>query len=280
MVPETSYQKKLESVLKEIRKGRSDGKPIKSLSELLEKNPELVEKGFYQLEEILQKAEPKAYKPALAAMKIITKKAPSLLSSSSKLVPAITKVIKNHGDILGIQGILEAMEILVSTAKSNMVQLKKAIPLMIDCLGHWNSKIRASSFYILDLISSNNPEYFKGKVDLLKARLNGLNDDERMYAARIIGNIAKTQPDIVEPAYEDLKYLALMHLSNNNVRLEAAYALAKFGKMNKEAIAKILGEVEEEAFDRLIKMDIKDMEIDAKVLLEAIGLKHLLGDSK
>lgn len=288
-----SSKKTINSSIKKIRKGHGSPKHVDSLTNALHEHPELLEDAAFQLIGILQNDKTKSFGLTLDALLNIAEMDPDLLANS---VDVLINLIQTPDDILDINGTLKAMDILSILAANNPELMASAVHPLLKSLNSSNSHIRSASYYILDIIAKPHPEFFSNyTLDLIRS-LHGLNIDERVYAARLIGEVASASPDIVHESYEVLNDLAYKH-PDTKVRQEAYDVLKKIKpeetvETKEEAEEEMLefekdfigmddiasevddfGELADELAERIEGIDF---ETSASEMLKSLGMDHLI----
>jgi len=103
--------------------------------------------------------------------------------------------------------ILTLLEIMLKIYRKYPEKMNTAIPGLFVCLRNIDATVRENAYFILESIAMLHPEFFKDHTKDLNLALGGLNLDERIYACKIIKNIANKDPIIVVDSYESLSYL-------------------------------------------------------------------------
>jgi len=147
-----------------------------------------------------------------------------LVNSTDAFIKIIQMPDDNAIDNNSILIALDILSIIVSVSPELM---QPAVPALLNKMRSSNSQIRSASYYILETISKSYPDFFSNHtLDLIRS-LNGLNIDERIFATKLIGEIAKYSPKVIDDTYDVLNDLASKHPSSE-VRQEAHDVLKKF----------------------------------------------------
>jgi DNA integrity scanning protein DisA with diadenylate cyclase activity len=213
-------RKKAQSIIKKIEKGTASETDIINLSGILKKEPSLVSEIAKSLISILQKFDTKSFKSAISALNVVADTDIGIISDSIDMIARCLQKDLHRGEIL------KALEIMLKIYQKHPEKMKPAIPGLFVCLRNMNVTVRENAYFLLASIAMLHPEFFKGRTKELNLALNGLNLDERIYACKIIKNIADKDSKIVEDAYDILSYLESNHPSRE-LRIEAASAMDK-----------------------------------------------------
>ena len=219
-----SHKKHVDNSINKIRKGHGSQEVVRSLNKTLTEHPELMEDAVCQLMGIIQTDKVENFIYAIEVMLNIAEVEPDLLASSSD---AIIRILEFPEDSLDINYILKTMDILGMIASRYPKLMQPSVKIFLQKLNNSNTHIRSASFYILDLIAKPYPEYFSNyTLDLIRS-LHGLHIDERLYATRLIGDVARISPNLIDESREVLSDLAYKH-PDTMVRQEAHDVLKKF----------------------------------------------------
>ena len=222
-------KKRAQNIIKKIEKGAANEADIASLDEILNKEPSLVAEIAGSLIPLLRKSDTTSFRPAISALNIAADKDIELISGSVDLIAGCLQKDLHAGELL------KALEIILKIYQKHPEKMNIAVPGLLVCLRNINASVRENAYFLLGYISILHPEFFKNNIKELDMALNGLNLDGRIYACKIIKNIAEKDPKIVENAYDALSYLQSNHPSRQ-LRIEAEAALEKL-KIKKEPVA-------------------------------------------
>ncbi|MCZ7357702.1 MAG: diadenylate cyclase [Candidatus Methanoperedens sp.] len=227
-------KKKAQSIIRKIERGTASGTDIINLSEILNKEPSLVPETAGSLISILKKFDTISFKSAISALNVVADKDTGIISDSVNLIASCLQKDLHTGEIL------KTLEIMHKIYQKHPEKMNIAVPGLLLSLRNMNVTVRENAYYLLGSIAILHPEFFKGHTRELNLALNGLNLDERIYACKIIKNIADKDPTIVEDAYDILSYLQSNHPSHE-LRIKAASAMDKL--KIKEEVPKVREDV-------------------------------------
>ncbi|MCL7415931.1 MAG: hypothetical protein M8349_07750 [ANME-2 cluster archaeon] len=291
-----SPKKNVDHNIKKIEKGHGDKKTVDSLKKALNDHPELIEDIAIQLIGIIQTDKKETFSYCLEVLLDIAEIEPELLANSAD---AIIKIIQmSEEDGLDNNSILTALDILSILASGYPQLMEPVVSVLLRKMKNPNSQIRSATYYILDIISKSYPEFYSDHtLDLIRS-LHGLNIDERVYAVRLIGEIARYSPKVIDESYDVLSALANKH-PDTKVRQEALDVLTKF-KMEEKTPELIIDEPEEDllefetdfigideirsededfarmADDLAERIQGIDFESSAVEMLRSLGMDHLI----
>ena len=267
-----SPKKHVANSIKKIGKGNGDRKVIESLNRTLTGHPELMEDAVYQLVGIIQTDKVENFAYVIEVMLNIAEIEVYPLANSSD---AITKILEFPEDRLDINYMLKTMDVLGMIASRYPEMMQLSVKTLLQKLNNPNRQIRSASFYILNSIAKSHPEYFSNyTMDLIRS-LHSPHNDERLYTARLIGDIANIPFNLInemgELAYE---YLDMM------IRQETYNAVKE--PVPEDKITTSI-EVQNESNDfgelaDIVEESIKgiDFEESAAELLKSLGMEHLI----
>ena len=267
-----SPKKHVANSIKKIGKGNGDRKVIESLNRTLTGHPELMEDAVYQLVGIIQTDKVENFAYVIEVMLNIAEIEVYPLANSSD---AITKILEFPEDRLDINYMLKTMDVLGMIASRYPEMMQLSVKTLLQKLNNPNRQIRSASFYILNSIAKSHPKYFSNyTMDLIRS-LHSPHNDERLYTARLIGDIANIPFNLInemgELAYE---YLDMM------IRQETYNAVKE--PVPEDKITTSI-EVQNESNDfgelaDIVEESIKgiDFEESAAELLKSLGMEHLI----
>ncbi len=287
-----SPKKHVANSIKKIRKGHGSQKVVRSLNKTLVEHPELMEDAVYQLMGIIQTDMVENFTYVIDVLLNIAEVEPDLLANSSDV---IIRILEFPEENLDINYILKTMDVLGIIASRYPELMRPSVKILLQKLNNSNSQIRSASFYILDLIAKPYPEYFSNcTLDLIRS-LHGLHIEERLYATRLIGDVARISPNVIDESYDVLNDLAYKH-PDTMVRQEAYDVLKKYKgeetviteepeekllEFEKDFISLIDIQTESNDFGELADVmaeSIKgiDFEESASEMLKSLGMEHLI----
>ena len=278
-----SSKKHVSNSIKKIRKGNGNRKVIESLNRTLTEHPELMEGAVYQLVDIIQADKVENFAYVIEVMLNIAEIEVYPLANSSD---AITKILEFPEDRLDINYMLKTMDVLGMIASRYPKVMQSSVKILLNKLNNPNSQIRSASFYILNLIAKPHPEYFSNyTLDLIRS-LHSSHNDERLYTAKLIGNIASIPSNLIdemgELAYEYLD--TMIRQETHNVEKESKIENKVTAKEpEKERSFINLAETQRESNDSgdladIMAESIKDIDYEesAAALLKSYGMEHLI----
>ncbi|MDF1532745.1 MAG: hypothetical protein P1P72_10595 [ANME-2 cluster archaeon] len=262
----SSPKKTVDNNLTRIEKGQGSKKIVVSLKKALKEDPELIEDTALALIRIIQTDKKETFGYCLEILLNIAETETELLVNS---IDAFIKIIQIPDDnALDINSILIALDILSIIVSVSPDLMQPAVPELLKKMRSSNSQIRSASYYILDTISKSNPEFFSNyTLDLIRS-LNGLNVDERIYAIKLIGEIAQYSPKVIDDSYNVLKDLSSKHPSLE-IRQQAHDVLKKFSV--DEATPEVKTELLEFEKDFIGLNDINSEEMDFAELADDLS---------
>lgn len=216
-------QKQFEKIIKEIKKGNIRESDESSLMQILRDQPLMIPDAIKSLSYIMSKVDQKPYIAACQVLNLIAEEHPDIVSDSLEM---IIELLKYREKELNENEWLPTLELLIKIYHGYPEKIKIAVPGLLTALGNSNPDIRAEAFFLLILIATNNPDYFKDHSKELIRVLSGINIDERINGCKIIGKIAERNPEIVEKTYDLVEDLFLNH-PDNNLRKEAGFTADK-----------------------------------------------------
>jgi DNA integrity scanning protein DisA with diadenylate cyclase activity len=219
-------KKKANSIINNIEKGTASESNIIDLGIILNKEPSLVSEIVSPVISILQNFDKTSLKPAILALNVVADTDTGLISDHVDVIASCLQKDLHTGEILNL------LEIILKIYRIYPEKMSITVPGLFVCLRNIDATVRENAYFILESIAMLHPEFFKGSTKELNLALGGLNLDERIYACKIIKNIANKYPKIVEDSYESLSYLENNHPSRD-LRIEAAAAIDKL-KIKKE----------------------------------------------
>jgi len=246
-----SPQKKVESILKEVEKGKTHGSDTSSLMQILNKQPSMIPEVIRSLASIMAKGDSK---PGISACLVLNRIADERLDEVSDSLEIIMDFLKDRKKELNEYEWIPALELLTKINQQHPQKMGSAVPALLAALGNTNATVKETAYYLLSLIAADNPDFFKDRsIELIKV-LNGLNVDERIHACNIIGIIAEKKPEIVDKTFDLVNDFFLNHPDNN---LRSAAGLAADKMRPKKAVPK-----QPESKVPLVKQEEKRPEIN------------------
>lgn len=284
----TSPKQTVSKTINKIGKGRGSNKLVNSLTRTLNENPGLIRGATYQLVDIIKSEKNTLSGFVFDALLNIAEIDPGPLKNVSE---TLVKIIQHSDDRLDIPSTLKAMDILSIVTIGYPDQMQPYIPVLFNKIHHPSGNVRSASYFMLDTIAKSRPEYFLDYTPDLVKCLHGLNNDERIYGIRLIGEIATDYPDIFDEFCNTLHVLAYNYPSME-VRTAAYDVFHRFKLPEKkdeedlhefekdfigqEDIASDNGDFEMVADELSRRIQGIDFESSAVDLLTSMGMGHLI----
>lgn len=285
MIFYNNFQRKVRNIIRKIEIGSAGESNMSSLCELLEDHTDMIQESIGALNIILVKGNVKAINCAISAL---NKMAEKYIGFEHYSVDVIVNCMQERKNDLHEDGLLKLLEILSKLTQKSPERMKIAVPELFICLENTNPKSREIAHFILSIIAAAHHEFFEGRSREIKRVLNGLYVDERIYACRLLKQLARNDQTIVNDTHDLLEDLRLNH-PDCNLRSEAGFAMDKLNEAirNKSLIVdqppklikpgtpvkdmKVIPE-DFSGLSELVAPNKKDM-ID---LLEGMNLRHLI----
>lgn len=266
-----NFQKKMRNIIRKIENGSAGESNMSSLCELLEDHPDMIQESIGVLNAILIKGDIKAYNSAISALNKLAEKYVGFEHFS---VDVIVNCMQERKNDLRENGLLKILEILSKITQKSPERMKIAVPELFICLENTNPKSREIAHFILSIIAAAHHEFFKGRSKEVIRVLNGLYVDERIYACRLLKQLAQNDQTLVDDTHDLLEDLRLNH-PDCNLRSEAGFAMDKL----KEAIRKNSSGVDRPI--KLIKPEPSKLVKDRKGISDDLsGLSELIAPNK
>lgn len=223
MTSQKNPQKKIESILKEIEKGRTLESETDTLMQILNENHSMIPDVIKSLSIIMGKVDQKPYISACMVMNSI---ADQYLDKVSELFEMTIELLKYREKEINEKEWIPTLELFTKMHQGYPEKMRMVIPGLFTALGNPNASIREAAYYLLAHIATTNHDLFKDRTKEMIRTLNGLNVDERIYACKIIGKVAEKNPLIVAGTFELLEDLFLNH-PDTDLRSEAGFTADK-----------------------------------------------------
>jgi hypothetical protein len=264
MIFSHNVQKKVRTIIKKIENGNASESNIVSLGELLEDHQNLIPESIRALNKIMIEGNVKASHLAICAL---NKMSENYMGLEYYSIYVIISCLMERKNDLHEYRMLEILEILLKITHKYPERMRIAVPELLHCLEDTNAKSRTLSYFMLSILAGAHPEFFKGHSNKIIRVLNGLYVDERIYACRLIKQLAQKDQTMVTDTYDILEDLWLSG-PDGNLRSEAGFAMDTL----KEAVGK--NPSQEEYFSRLRELT-STYDKDLIDILEGVDLKNL-----
>lgn len=223
----SNFQTKVRNIIKKIEHGNASDSNIVYLCELLENHQNMIPESIGALNKIMFQGNIKASQLAIRALNKISENYIGLEYYSIYVIISYMIERKNN---LHDYGMLEILEILLKITQKYPERMRIAVPELLICLENTNEKNRTTSYFMLSILAAAHHEFFKGHTKEIIRVLNGLYVDERIYACRLIKQLAQKDLTMVTDTYDQLEDFWLNSL-DCNLRSEAGFAMDELKKV-------------------------------------------------
>lgn len=262
-------QKKIESILKEVEKGRILETETETLLKILNENPSMIPDVIKSLSVIMGKVDER---PFISACMVLNSIADQYLYNVSELFEMTTELLKFREKEINEKEWIPTLELFTKMHQGYPDKMRAVIPGLFTALGNPNASIREAAYYLLAHIATTNHDLFKDRTNEMIKALSGLNVDERIYACKIIRKVAEKNPLIVAGTFELLEDLFLNH-PETELRSQAGFAADKLRPVcaPKKADASGSSDVSN---DTTMKNEVKIFS-DITSMISVIDKKHI-----
>lgn len=223
MTPQKNPQKKIESILKEVEKGKTLESETDTLMQILNENPSIIPDVIKSLSIVMGKVDQKPY---ISACMVLNSIADQYLDKVSELFEMTIELLKYREKEINEKEWIPTLELFTKIHQGYPEKMRVVIPGLFTALGNPNASIREAAYYLLAHIATTDHDLFKDRTKEMIRALGGLNIDERIYACKIIRILAEKNPLIVSGMFDYLEDLFLNH-PDNDLRSEAGFAADK-----------------------------------------------------
>lgn len=221
MIFSKNSQKKIQNIIKKIENGNASESNIASLCELLENHQNMIPESIRKLNKIMIKGNIKESHLAICALNKLSE---NYIGLEYYSIYALINCIMERKNDIHEYGILKILEILLKITQKYPERLRIAVPELLNCLENMNPLSRTISYFMLSILAVTHPEFFNGHSKEIIRVLNGLYVDERIYACKLIKQLAQKDQTIITDTYDILE--DLWHNSLDcNLRSEAGFAV-------------------------------------------------------
>jgi len=192
----SSPEKQATKAIIKAGEGRGNKKLVDSLIKNLSDHPELVKGTASGLLKIIRARRIEAYGFCVDVLLNIAKTRPEVLIGSSE---TIVLLIRMSADSHDANTTLKAMDILNVLITQRNELMQHVVSVLINRLNDRDNHIRLLAYQMLDDIATVHPEFFSEyTVDLIRS-MHSVNDDEQIYAGKLLRKVARTSSNIIPP---------------------------------------------------------------------------------
>lgn len=184
-----SPDKQAIKAIKKIGEGRGNKKLVDSLIKNISAHPELIRGTASGLLKIIKARKIETYGFCVDVLLNIARTKPEVLIRSSE---TIILLIRMSADSHDANTTLKAMDILNILISHRNELMQPVVPVLLKRLNDRDNHIRLLAYQMLDDIGTVHPEFFSEyTVDLIRS-MHSVNDDEQIYAAKLLRKVAST----------------------------------------------------------------------------------------
>jgi len=189
-----SPDKQAIKAIKKIGEGRGNKKLVDSLIKNINDHPELIRGTASGLLKIIKARKIETYGFCVDVLLNIAKTKPEVLIRSSE---TIILLIRMSADSHDANTTLKAMDILNVLISHRNELMQPVVPVLLKRLNDGDNHIRLLAYQMLDDIGTVHPEFFSEyTVDLIRS-IHSANDDEQIYAAKLLRKVASTSSNLI-----------------------------------------------------------------------------------
>jgi predicted regulator of Ras-like GTPase activity (Roadblock/LC7/MglB family) len=189
-----SPDKQAIKAIKKIGEGRGNKKLVDSLIKNINAHPELIRGTASGLLKIIKARKLETYGFCVDVLLNIAKTKPEVLIRSSE---TIILLIRMSADSHDANTTLKAMDILNIFISHRNELMQPVVPVLLKRLNDRDNHIRLLAYQMLDDIGTVHPEFFSEyTVDLIRS-MHSVNDDEQIYAAKLLRKVASTSSNLI-----------------------------------------------------------------------------------
>jgi hypothetical protein len=216
-------EKEVQKILKDLETGKANQSRISYLMELLHYYPSMTPSVIEELNNILIRGNIKSYDSVMSIFNIFAEKDIELIADS---VDHVARCLKKEGKDYHEDWKLKALGVLLKIYDRYPERLGSSVPELFVCLENASPLVRDKAYFLLTLLAARRPELFNGCSEYLIHVLNGLYENERIHACKLIEKIADKNPKIIWDLFDILEDISLHH-PHSKLRLQAAKTLEK-----------------------------------------------------
>lgn len=193
MVFSSPDKQAIKAIIK-IGEGRGNKKLVDSLIKNINAHPELIRGTASGLLKIIEARKIETYGFCVDVLLNIARTKPEVLMRSSE---TIILVIRMSADSHDANTTLKAMDILNILIGHRNELMQPVVPVLLKRLNDRDNHIRLLAYQMLDDIGTVHPEFFSEyTVDLIRS-MHSVNDDEQIYAAKLLRKVASTSSNLI-----------------------------------------------------------------------------------
>ena len=190
----SSPEKQATKAIIKIGEGRGNKKLVDSLIKNISNHPELIRGTASGLLKIIKARRIEAYGFCVDVLLNIAKTRPEVLIGSSETIILLIRISADSHDA---NTTLKAMDILNVLITHRNQLMQPVVPVIINRLNDRDNHIRLLAYQMLDDIATVHPEFFSEyTVDLIRS-MHSVNDDEQIYAAKLLRKVASTSSNLI-----------------------------------------------------------------------------------
>ncbi|KAF5420804.1 MAG: hypothetical protein C5S41_12720 [Candidatus Methanomarinus sp.] len=193
MVFNSPDKQAIKAIIK-IGEGRGNKKLVDSLIKNISAHPELIRGTASGLLKIIEARKIETYGFCVDVLLNIARTKPEVLIRSSE---TIILLIRMSADSHDANTTLKAMDILNILIGHRNELMQPVVPVLLKRLNDRDNHIRLLAYQMLDDIGTVHPEFFSEyTVDLIRS-MHSVNDDEQIYAAKLLRKVASTSSNLI-----------------------------------------------------------------------------------
>lgn len=193
MVFNSPDKQAIKAIIK-IGEGRGNKKLVDSLIKNISAHPELIRGTASGLLKIIEARKIETYGFCVDVLLNIARTKPEVLMRSSE---TIILLIRMSADSHDANTTLKAMDILNILIGHRNELMQPVVPVLLKRLNDRDNHIRLLAYQMLDDIGTVHPEFFSEyTVDLIRS-MHSVNDDEQIYAAKLLRKVASTSSNLI-----------------------------------------------------------------------------------
>lgn len=189
-----SPDKQAIKAIKKIGEGRGNKKLVDSLIKNISAHPELIRGTASGLLKIIKARKLETYGFCVDVLLNIARTKPEVLIRSSETIILLIRMSADSHDANTTLKAMDMLNILISHRNELM---QPVVPVLLKRLNDRDNHIRLLAYQMLDDIGTVHPEFFSEyTVDLIRS-MHSVNDDEQIYAAKLLRKVASTSSNLI-----------------------------------------------------------------------------------